>query len=54
MVRRFAVLDLYIVKKKVKYKHGVIANQKVGVIANFSNNYRLVMRTFGVGVARIC
>jgi len=32
----------------------VIANQKVGVIENFYNNYRLVMYSNIVGVAYIC
>ncbi|MBL7149971.1 MAG: hypothetical protein ISS80_07910 [Candidatus Cloacimonetes bacterium] len=34
-------------KKKVKHKHGVNANQKVGVIANFYNNYSRLGELFG-------
>jgi hypothetical protein len=34
-------------KKKVKYKHGVIANQKVGVITNFYNNYSRLCELLG-------
>jgi hypothetical protein len=32
--------------KKVRHNHGVIANQKVGVITNFLNNYSLLCELF--------
>ncbi len=32
---------------EMKYKHGVIANQKVGVITNFYNNYSRLCELLG-------
>ena len=38
--------DMRLKKEKVEHRHGVIANQKGGVIANFYNNYNRLCELF--------